>query len=156
MPPVAIRTILVPTDFSEGAGNALGWARTLAQAFHAEISLLHVVDLAYTWTPISGPAAIPTPVPPDVVNRITEVARESLANLAKDHKETTRRLVRKGHAREVIIEVAREVKADLIVMGTHGHRGISELFLGSVAEYVVRHAPIPVLTTRTGPNTISV
>ena len=148
VPRVPIRTILVPTDFSEGAASAFGWARTLAHAFHAEITLLHVIDLAYTWTSISGPAAVPTPVPSDVVDRITEVARESLAALSKDAKETTHRLIRKGHAREVILDVAKELKADLIVLGTHGHRGLSELFMGSVAEYVVRHAPVPVMTTR--------
>ena len=141
-----IRTILVPTDFSECAASALGWARTLAKAFGAKIALLHVVDLAYVWV-ASGPAAIPAPVPDDVAERIMEVAKESLKALAPKGTEITRRLIRKGHPREVIIEVAKEVHADAIVMGTHGRRGVSYLFMGSVAEHVVRHSPVPVWTT---------
>jgi len=57
-------------------------------------------------------------------------------------------LMRTGDARDVILATAEEVKADLIVMGTHGRRGISRALLGSVAETVVRTSPVPVLTVR--------
>ncbi len=143
-----IQTILVPTDFSECAAAALRWARALAKAFDAEIVLLHVVDLSYVWTPLSGPAVFPTPIPAEVAERIAEQVHASLDALARKAPEVTRRLVRQGHPRQVILEVAEEIKADVIVMGTHGRRGVSHLFIGSVAEHVVRHAPVPVWTTR--------
>jgi nucleotide-binding universal stress UspA family protein len=144
---VPVRTILVPTDFSGGAAHALVWAQELARAFHSTIVLLHVVDLALTWMPV-GPASIPEPVPADVADRITVAARESLANLARDAEGTVHRLVRRGHARQVILDVAKEVGADLIVIGARGHRDFSDLVIGSIAEYVVRHASVPVMTTR--------
>jgi len=143
-----IRTILVPTDFSEGAGRALEWARTLARAFGAKIVLLHVVDLAVEWTPVGGLGSIPAPVPAEFVERFTTDAQAALEAMAQGTPPGTQRLLRKGHPREVILDVAREVGADVIVMGTHGRRGFSHLFIGSVAEHVVRHAPVPVWTVR--------
>jgi nucleotide-binding universal stress UspA family protein len=144
-----IRTILTPTDFSEGAARALGWARTLAQACGAKIVLLHVVDLAAAWMPVGGLGSIPAPVPPDVIEQFTKAAQAALDAMAGGASEVTQRLLRNGHPREVILEVANAVRADVIVMGTHGRRGFSHLFIGSVAEHIVRHAPVPVLTVRT-------
>ncbi len=144
-----IRTILVPTDFSEGAARALAWARALARAFGAEILLLHVVDLAVAWMPVGGLGSMPAPVPPEFVERLTKDVQTALDAMAHDAVEVTRRQFRNGHPREVILDVAREVRADVIVMGTHGRRGFSHLFIGSVAEHVVRHARVPVWTVRT-------
>lgn len=144
-----IRIILVPTDFSEGADRALAWARALARAFRAEIVLLHVVDLAVAWMPIGGLGAVPAPVPHEFVEQFTKGAQAALDAMTADASEVTRRLLRHGHPREVILEVAKEVQADVIVMGTHGRRGFSQLFIGSVAEHVVRHGPVPVWTVRT-------
>jgi nucleotide-binding universal stress UspA family protein len=144
----AIKTILMPTDFSECAAAALVWARTLAATFEAKIVLLHAVDLvSYVWIP-AGPASVPAPVPDDVARRIMDVAEKSLHALAARAPEIGRRLIRSGHPRDVILEVAKEVDADFIVLGTHGRRGMSQLFIGSVAEHVVRHAPVPVLIVR--------
>ena len=55
-----------------------------------------------------------------------------------------------GHPRDVIVQVAKEVGADVIVMGTHGCRSVSQVFIGSVADHVVRHAPVPVMVVRVG------
>jgi universal stress protein A len=143
-----IRTILVPTDFSEGAERALRWARTLARAFAAKIALLHVVDLSVTWTPVGPLGSIPTPIPDDFVERLTTNTRAALDTMAHHMPEVTSRLVRKGHPREIILEVTQEIGADVIVMGTHGRHGFSHLFIGSVAEHMVRHSPVPVWTVR--------
>ncbi len=143
-----IRLILVPTDFSGGAERALRWARILARAFAAKITLLHVVDLASAWTPIGALVSIPTPIPADFAERLTDYTRAALDTIAQGMPEVAARLVRKGDTREVILEVAKEVGADVIVMGTHGRHGFSHLFIGSVAEHVVRHAPVPVWTVR--------
>lgn len=150
MADTAIKTILMPTDFSECATTALTWARTLAAAFKAKIVLLHAVDLvSYVWVP-AGPASVPAPVPDDVAQRIMDVAEKSLHASAARAPEIARRLIRKGHPRDVILEVAKEVAADVVVMGTHGRRRVSQVFIGSVAEHVVRHAPVPVLVIRGG------
>ena len=143
-----IRTILVPTDFSEGAARALDWARTLAQAFRAEIVVLHVLELPVTWTPLGGLGSLPTPLSTESVDQLTSEAQTILETVAGDAPEVTRRLLRKGHPREVILAAVEEVAADAVVMGTHGRRGVSHLLIGSVAEHVVRHSPVPVLTVR--------
>jgi len=142
-----IHTILVPTDFSDSATAALRWADDLAAACSARIVLLHAVDLNLQWVP-AGPAVIPAPVPAAVVRRIREQAGASLDAVAAKTPHVARRLLRSGHARDVILSAANEVKANVIVMGTHGRRGVEHLFLGSVAEYVVRNAPMPVMTVR--------
>ena len=143
-----VRRILVATDFSDSATGALEWTRTLARACGGEIVLLHVVDLASTWIPLSGPAVFPAPAPPEVVERVEGLARASLDAAAEDAQEIAQRIVRTGHAREVIPAVAREVGADLVVVASHGRRGFSHLFIGRVAEHVVWHSPVPVLVVR--------
>jgi universal stress protein A len=146
---MSIRTILVPTDFSDSAQAAFAQARELAEAFDAGIVLLHVVDMQYQLMP-SGLLVVPMPVPADVLRRAQAQARTALEAQAANASAVRRRLVRKGHARDVILEVADDDKADVIVMGTHGRRGVEHVFVGSVAEYVVRHARIPVMTVRAG------
>jgi nucleotide-binding universal stress UspA family protein len=143
-----VRRILVAIDFSPSAALALEWARTLARACGAEVTLLHVVDLGATWVPLSGPAVFPAPVPAEAAKEVGELAQASLDALAPGAPEVTQRIVRTGHPREAIAAAAREVGADLIVVGSHGRRGVSQLFMGSVAEHVVRHAPVPVLVVR--------
>ncbi len=142
-----IKTILVPTDFSASANAALACAADLARALEARIVLLHVVDLEVQWVP-AGPAVVPTPVPAAVVRGIRERAQTSLDALAAKTPGVRRTVVRAGHARDEILTAAEQAGADLIVMGTHGRRGVAHLFIGSVAEYVVRHAKIPVTTVR--------
>ena len=144
---VPIRTILVPTDFSNSANAALELANEVAEAFDARIVLLHVVDLHYQLMP-SGLLVVPAPIPGDVIRRAKERARAALDDLAGKLPRVGRRLVRRGHARDVTLAVAGAIKADLIVMGTHGRRGVQHLFIGSVAEYVVRNARVPVTTVR--------
>jgi nucleotide-binding universal stress UspA family protein len=145
---MAVRTILVPTDFSDSADTALAWAREAARAFRAKIVLLHVIDLPYQWMPVAGPASVPAPMPGTIVRQIREQAAASLDARARKAPKIARRLLRIGRAREEILAAASQVRADLVVMGTHGPRGVSELFIGSVAEHVVRHARVPVTVVR--------
>jgi nucleotide-binding universal stress UspA family protein len=145
--PMAVRTILVPTDFSDSANAALDWAKDLAAALEARIVLLHVVDLQYQMMP-SGLLVVPTPIPGSIVRRAKTQAGAALDAVAAKVPAVERRLIRQGHARDVTLAVADEVRADVIVMGTHGRRGVEHFFIGSVAEYVVRHARVPVMTVR--------
>jgi nucleotide-binding universal stress UspA family protein len=155
-----VKTILVPTDFSEGAQAALEYAKALAKVFKAKIVVLHVIEtVAYTMTETMERVDTATMVKSmtqspqlmdlyALVQRAAEPALDQLVqDLQKESLSASRALVQ-GTAYEQIIAQSQAVGADLIVMGTHGRRGVSHLFMGSVAERVVRMAPCPVLTVR--------
>jgi universal stress protein A len=133
--------ILVPTDFGEPAKHARELALTLARKFDAKITLLHV----YYVPPL--PLGNPFGWPMGEVARIARDEMDKELAAVKDHYARTDAIVRPGSPTEMIISAARELPADLIVMGTHGHRGVSRFVLGSVAANVVRLATVPVLTT---------
>ena len=137
--------ILVPTDLSEGAEQALDYACELARILDAEIHLLNVVGIPALGVPELGVALTST-----IIDQLVTENQGALDQLAR-----TRCAARLGHVRikagdprDMINQTAQELGADLIVMGTHGRRGISRALLGSVAESVVRTAPCAVLTVR--------
>jgi len=139
------RNILVPTDFSRHAEHALEYAVELAAKLDARIHLLNVVGL-----PIMGPE-LGFAVTPSMIDSVMEGNQKELDRLAGVYGTKAAfapTQLRAGDARSVIEAVADEVKADLIIMGTHGRRGVSRMILGSVAESVVRTAPCPVLLVR--------
>ncbi len=137
--------ILVPTDFSENAATALDYAVALASKLDAKIHLLNVIGL-----PLSN---FTTPTD-SAVGSILESSQQELDRLAASHTSEVvfaPTLLKVANARDLfdlIDATATEVGADLIVMGTHGRRGVSRLLHGSVAESVVRTAPCPVLLVR--------
>lgn len=148
---VSPRRILVPTDFSPGAEGALDWAKALGTAFGAEVILLHVLDLS-----IAALAGFPSslamvPAAGELLDRIRGETEQEMASIVT-RVPGARSIVREGTPRTVILDVAGEVQADLIVMGTHGRTGLTHVFFGSVAEHVVRHSRIPVLTVRQRPS----
>ena len=139
----SLHRILVPIDFSKNAHRALHHAIGLAIQFGARITLLHVVE----------PAIYPAEVAIIVTNhkQILGNSRKLLVKLEQKRipdKSRGRTLVRVGRPDFEIAEVARKMKADLIVLTTHGYSGFKRILLGSTAEWVVRHAPCPVLTVR--------
>lgn len=144
---VRVGRILVPTDFSAGAESALAWAMGLGQAFGAEVVLLHVLDLS-----IAALAGFPAnvamvPAAGELLERIHAETEQEMRRLAARFP-GARTVIREGMPRGAIIDVAKEVGADMIVMGTHGRTGLGHVLFGSVAEHVVRHSRIPVLTVR--------
>jgi nucleotide-binding universal stress UspA family protein len=144
-----VSKILVPTDFSESADAALAYAKTLAGCLGASLHLLHVFTDPY------GPAVyvpeVYAPVPAEARERALEDARARLAERLDADEEAyfrgTRAIVT-GLTAKQIVKSAADHGMSLIVMGTHGRRGVAHLLLGSVAEYVVRSAPCPVLVVR--------
>jgi nucleotide-binding universal stress UspA family protein len=137
--------ILVPTDLSEGAEQALDYACELARTLGATVHLLNVIGIPALGMPEIGIAMTTTMLDQMVVDNQT-----AMDKLAATRCTATRgqALVRTGDARDVINQTAQELGVDLIVMGTHGRRGLSRALLGSVAETVVRSAPCAVLTVR--------
>ncbi|HEU4891348.1 MAG TPA: universal stress protein [Vicinamibacterales bacterium] len=145
---VGFTHILVPLDFNPASDEALVRAKQLADRFNARLSLLHVVvdpKARGTWT-----ADIYVPAIPEVRDLLVNTARAQLAAAVTDAERDHLRVTvdaRVGAVADVILDVARTHHIDLIVMGTHGRRGLSHLVMGSIAEKVVREAPCPVMTT---------
>jgi universal stress protein A len=139
------KNILVPTDLSEGAEQALAYACELAQLLGAQIHLLNVIGIPSFGVPELGMALTATMI--DQLAIDNQTALDQLAR-TKCTAQLGQVLVRTGDARNVINETAAELGIDLIVMGTHGRRGLTRALLGSVAETVVRSAPCAVLTVR--------
>jgi nucleotide-binding universal stress UspA family protein len=144
--PVKVKRILAPTDFSPGAETAVRWAMVLGKVFGAEVTLLHVMDLRI---PLIAdlPGEMAMAAMPDLLE---QVRRESTAETKKlaARFPGAKTVLREGIPRTMILQVGEEIRADLIVMGTHGRTGLAHVFFGSVAEHVVRHSNVPVLTVR--------
>jgi len=140
------KKILVPLDGSELARMALDQAEKLAKAFDAEIILFQVVP----FMPIYGSPELVTPLIVDEKQK--EAAERYLANLGEELKKRDLRvaaMVRTGQQVAVeIIDFAKEVGADLIIMCTHGRSGISRWVMGSVALKVLTRAETPILLIR--------
>lgn len=140
------KNILVPTDLSEGAEQALDYACELATQLGAKVHLVNVIGIPVLGVPELGVALTST-----VIDSLIEDNQRGLDKLVTSkagRAEFGQILLKTGDARDVINQTAKEVGADLIVMGTHGRRGVSRALLGSVTETVVRSAPCPVLTVR--------
>ncbi len=141
-----VRRILVPTDFSSTAKNALALATRLAQRFDAELHVLHV--RVFREEPHLD---IPSREQIDhIVATADREIEKALAHTGSDDAKavTHPHLVSGLSAAEVITEMCSDLECDVIVVGTHGRRGIKSMLLGSVAEAIVRTAPVPVLTVR--------
>jgi nucleotide-binding universal stress UspA family protein len=137
------RRILVPIDFSETSLEALRYARTLAQAFDSRVHLLHVLPHPVQW---------PTETEHRVLVELHQASRAEaelkLAALATEERLdpfATAIAAVTGDVDHAILSYAASARADLIVMGTHGHDAFADFLLRSVAERVVRQAPCPVL-----------
>lgn len=142
-----ISKILVPTDFSTHASQALHFAVDLARRYEASIDLVHVFE-PFTYALPDGYVFMGAEnfnVLMDQFRAELETARKGALELGAKNVEAT---LLQGSPSEEIVRCAKERKSDLIVMGTHGRKGINHFLIGSVAERVVRMAPCPVLTMR--------
>jgi nucleotide-binding universal stress UspA family protein len=147
---IAMKQVLVPTDFSDASDAALRYGIALARAFHAKLHLLHI--------PEHPRAMAAAEYPIGLVAALRNADHERLGQLLteQEYRELLpERAMRIGTPCDEIVGYAGEHDIDLIVMGTHGRRGIARVLMGSVAEHVVRTAPCPVLTVR-GPQYQSV
>ena len=145
---ISIRRILVPVDLSGTSEHALTYAGEFAEKLGAELTVLYVVPEPSAVLP---DMMMPVPVTTADTDDLVAAGHQSLAELLAAKNIDRRNVtldVRVGDAAEEIEAAAAELKADLIVVGTHGRSGLKHLLLGSVAEHVVRHAPCPVLTVR--------
>jgi universal stress protein A len=138
------KKILCPIDFDENSIAALDTAAKMARQFDATVEVVHVVPI------VVQPGG--TQVYADVYAAEEQSSKAKLAELAKAHLAGVKYELRTTVAlpSAAILHAAKNLGADVIVMSTHGRRGISHLFMGSVAERVVREAQCPVLTVHGG------
>ncbi len=144
----SIKKIILATDFSGISKDASYYALQLAHAFKAELIALYAFDIGVWKSPskhltiggldkISGSQA-----------QARQQGKDNLKRLADSIDLEVETIFAEGDPGHEIVRVAEERKADLIVLGTHGHTGWKHFSLGSVAELVVRHAPCAVLTIK--------
>ena len=151
MAPTAMASkILVPTDFSAPALGALDHAASLAKADGATLHLVHAVDRVHFSKNLAKEYANAANID-QLLEKETAAATAKLEKLAAPLRRKKLKVEVSAHAGEPakeILRAAKRTKADLVVMGTHGHTGLMRLLMGSVAEKVVREAPCPVITLR--------
>ena len=139
-----LRQIVVPVDFTDTSDRALSYAVELARKFDSTITVVHAYQIPVYGFPADG-SYITTA---DVAAQISTAAQGRLDAIIESQKLSNipmTGILRDGVAWEEINAVAQEVNADLIIIGTHGRRGLARALLGSVAENVIRTAKIPVL-----------
>jgi nucleotide-binding universal stress UspA family protein len=147
---IALKRILVATDFSEPSDAALAYGRELAHSFGAAMTLAHVVDdtMARAYG-IDGGVLL---TDPDMQRQFEETALGQVNAALNDADRTQLKATGLVLASNVpalaIVTYARDANIDLIVMGTRGRGGVAHLLMGSVSEKVVQTAPCPVLTVR--------
>jgi nucleotide-binding universal stress UspA family protein len=144
---VALKNILVATDFGEPSAVALAYGRDLARSYGAKLHVLHVIeDVVIRYSSEIGFAL------PELQADLEQAARRDLEQVITDDDRRTLApvtAIETGvNIASTIVGYAAEYGIDLIVTGTHGRGAVSHMLMGSVAERVVRSAPCPVLTVR--------
>jgi nucleotide-binding universal stress UspA family protein len=138
--------ILVPVDFSPYSQKALRYGRTLAQAFEANLHLLHVLDQPIHPAHYGLGDDLLMRLNPEVQRRSQEEMERLVSQLGAEVKCQTH--VREGRAYSEIVRFVQEEECDLVVMGTHGLSGLEHFLLGGTTEKVMRHASCPVLAVK--------
>ena len=139
--------IVFPTDFSDVSVGALKWALDMAGNLGAKLHCVYVVEEPQIYSTLDmGAIAIPTSgeLVQSAEKRMKDFAAENLKKAP--HGFETKVVI--GHAATEIVSYANEIKADMIVMTTHGYSGMKHVLLGSTTEDVLRHAGCPVLSVR--------
>lgn len=143
-PAAEVQRILAPVDFSDCSLNALEYAVQIAKQLKATVTILHVLEpvsygLDLTLIHTSEREHARAQLDAELDALVHAIALEGL---------TVDRIIRGGTPADSLLRFIKEHRCDLVVMGTHGRRGLSHLVNGSVAEAVLRHAPCPVLTVK--------
>ncbi|AFM24658.1 universal stress protein [Desulfomonile tiedjei] len=137
------RKILFCTDFSENSQPAWKLAVEYAQAFHAELLILHVID----YNDFPGYVDWAEKLR-EILGNVERTANERLESMMRESGQSTKTVktyCRTGTTYQEVVRLAQEESADLIILGTHGRSGVKHLVMGSVARSVLRTAHRPVL-----------
>lgn len=151
---IRFKSILVPVDFSECSRRALAQAIELAARFEGEVTALHVYEPPYAVGELLVQAPGKSALSVDEYMRTSaqglfdQLVTEVLATTGVDPAPPLHTRLVSGMPTEVILEEVASLEPDVLVMGTHGRKGLAHLMLGSVAERVIRRAACPVLVVR--------
>ena len=151
---IQIRTILLPTDFSECSRQAVNYALSFARRYKAKLILLHVIE-ADEYIAYAEESAVESSldIREEIIQAMKETASDSLEQFLSDFSlegiEFETRMA-EGTPFVEIAKAAKELEADMIVMGTHGRQANMHALFGSTAERVVRQAHCPVLSVKPG------
>jgi nucleotide-binding universal stress UspA family protein len=146
---IAIKEILVATDFGPASDNALRYGEALAREFSARLHVLHAAPNIYATSMDGyGYAAISPQVQEDIEVAARRHMRERVSEEDQQELRAKTTVITHNSPAIAIVEYAKANAIDLIVLGTHGRGAIAHVLLGNVAERVVRTAPCPVLTVR--------
>jgi len=145
---ILMNAVLVATDFGETSNAALIYARNLARTFGARLYVLHVAEKLSATAGDELFDGDLDALQADVVERATARLEAALTDNDLTVLRATPVVRASADPARAIIDFAKETHVDIIVVGTHGKGPVSRLFVGSVAEHVVRHAPCPVLVVR--------
>ena len=140
---VEIRRILVPIDLSDASAKVAAYAVELSRRLGAELTALYVVEES---DGILGFSVATADAEESLQELENEAERELRAHASRYLSPGTQVKVCAGDPAAKVLETARELGADLIVMGNHGRSGLERMILGSTAEQVIRHADVPVVS----------
>lgn len=138
-----IRKIIVPIDFLEHTDQIIEYAGYVGKRFAARVHLIHAVEPVQTYAGYEYPSL------DSLGEEMAELAEKMMQELLDKNQRTIPGCVGKvirGDIVDAIIEYTEDEQGDLIIIGTHGRRGLSKMWLGSVAEQVIKRAPCPTLT----------
>ena len=146
--------IVLATDFSATSRRAMEIACELRDRFDGELAVVHVYD----------PEAFEVPLPygmmpgaaswiDDHFSQMEDRGRRALSDILPEIGDCTSHFI-EGKPGPEIVRFAHDQKADFLVMGTHGYKGFQRLLMGSVAEYILRHANCPVVTMKDNPEAV--
>lgn len=141
---IRVRRILAPVDFSEASGHALDYAIALARVFNADVHVLYVLEDPFLYAPTTAQSFR------DEYEQSQQKQLEQLLGSHTAEGVTIESSMQPGTPFYEIISYSKQNDIDLIVIGSHGKGLVAHALLGSVAEKVVRKAPCPVLTVRSG------
>lgn len=138
-----IKKIIVPVDFSKITTKLIDYSTYIAEKLSATIHFIHAV------TYVSGDAMIGAPFAVEYEERMLTDAQTKMSNLLEDNREKSPGCTGEvviGDPVDIIVKTATEKEVGLIIIGTHGTKGLEKILLGSVTERVLKRAPCPVLT----------
>lgn len=141
---IRIRRILLASDLSECSLPAVDYAVQLANTFSASVTILHVIE----WRSLGASFTVDDFTEWDRLRESIESRLSDMAEQLRSKGATAQCVLKTGSPADAILDLAKEQACDMVVMGTHGRRGVSRLLIGSVAEAVLRRADCPVLTVK--------
>jgi nucleotide-binding universal stress UspA family protein len=133
--------IVIAVDGSEFSENAAKKGMELAKQLSASVTLLSVIDISTMVNNSAGGI-----ISPELLTIYTEQAHTTVDSIAEKYPYSKiNKVTEEGLPGETVLKIAHRIKADMIIMGTHGRKGLNHLIMGSVAEYVIRRSNIPVM-----------